>query len=612
MFEACGRYQWARELLKNSIESGATKVEFGIEWQAVALESKYRRTVIDNGNGMDEKEIVDFFSTLGNGSKTIAGVHDNFGVGAKISVLPWNPVGVVVISRKNNVDSMIWISLDEDTNEYKLEEWETDDGLRCVINPAEILWPDDEINWGKVLPDWVEANGTAVILLGSRSHEDTILGNPDEQDSDIKGLSTYLNSRFWNLQKTTVTVRELRTRKKNLWPSNPNVSDDDGRPNNRSIKGARHYLLDITTTEGCLSDQGVLDLDDSRVKAHWYLWEGARPQIHMYAKKHGYIAIKYKDELYELSQKKPCFRQFGIIEPKIQKALTIILEPQLYMEHGRWGVLPDPSRNRLVFTGGADKAAALPIADWGAEFADKMPEPILAAITAARGDNEGQLEDKEYRRRLQNKFGNRWSKRVPVPSKTPDQDTDLPGAIGEESIEANPRGISRRTRTHSRPRKVKKTVTQKPNEPNLSGLPGQGTEPLTEKSTPVDVPIIMFENADAFEQPWHLATFAPASPSGAAVLINKESPILTEAIQHHVESYPPHLAEEVAKTVTQVFGEVAACKVAHSQKLTMDISEEELNTDYRSEKALTVGLMGLIAEESLISQRLSRLGKKRR
>ncbi len=31
MFEACGPHQWARELLKNSLEAGATKVEFGIE-----------------------------------------------------------------------------------------------------------------------------------------------------------------------------------------------------------------------------------------------------------------------------------------------------------------------------------------------------------------------------------------------------------------------------------------------------------------------------------------------------------------------------------------------------------------------------------------------------
>ena len=32
---------------------------------------------------------------------------------------------------------------------------------------------------------------------------------------------------------------------------------------------------------------------------------------------------------------------------------------------------------------------------------------------------------------------------------------------------------------------------------------------------------------------------------------------------------------------------------------------------YRSEQALTIGLMGLLAEESLIAQRLGRLGRKK-
>src|SRR5882724_1451135 len=92
MFEACGSYQWAREFLKNSLEAGATRIEFGIEWQAAEKFGVYRRTVIDNGSGMDQAELLKFFSTLGEGGKKIGGIHDNFGVGAKIAALPWNPL----------------------------------------------------------------------------------------------------------------------------------------------------------------------------------------------------------------------------------------------------------------------------------------------------------------------------------------------------------------------------------------------------------------------------------------------------------------------------------------------------------------------------------------
>jgi hypothetical protein len=65
MFEACGNYQWAREFLKNSLEAGATQIEFGIEWQAVEKAGIYRRVISDNGVGMTRDELLRFFSTPG-------------------------------------------------------------------------------------------------------------------------------------------------------------------------------------------------------------------------------------------------------------------------------------------------------------------------------------------------------------------------------------------------------------------------------------------------------------------------------------------------------------------------------------------------------------------
>jgi hypothetical protein len=83
-------------------------------------------------------------------------------------------------------------------------------------------------------------------------------------------------------------------------------------------------------------------------------------------------------------------------------------------------------------------------------------------------------------------------------------------------------------------------------------------------------------------------------------------------VRFHQEQYPDVYAEEVAKTVRQVFGEVAACKIADSQKLARKVPEEELDSTYRTEQAaLTVALMGLIAEETLIAQRLGKLGRKK-
>jgi hypothetical protein len=125
------------------------------------------------------------------------------------------------------------------------------------------------------------------------------------------------------------------------------------------------------------------------------------------------------------------------------------------------------------------------------------------------------------------------------------------------------------------------------------------------------VPKFRFAGRDEFDHPWHLALWLPNDPDGPTVLMNEDSPILSEAIRHHQEQYPDVYAEEVAKIVKETYGEVAVCKIAHSQKLASQIPEEDLDQIYRSEAALTISLMGLLAEESLIGQRLGKLGRKK-
>jgi hypothetical protein len=112
-----------------------------------------------------------------------------------------------------------------------------------------------------------------------------------------------------------------------------------------------------------------------------------------------------------------------------------------------------------------------------------------------------------------------------------------------------------------------------------------------EREIAVDVPKFRFVCKDEFDHPWHLALWAPNDPEGPTVLLNEQSPFLIEAIRYHQEQYPDIYASEVEKIVRIAYGEVAVCKVAHSQKLIAQIPEEELDTTYRSEAALTVSLM---------------------
>jgi hypothetical protein len=602
MFEACGPYQWAREFLKNSIEAEAKKVEFGIEWQAVAKRGVYRRTITDDGVGMDDKELFEFFSALGAGARKIGGIHDNFGVGAKIASLPWNPEGVVVISYKNGKGSMIWIVLDEESGDYELTEFQTRNGISTVIEPQLI----DDIDWAAIRPDWITDHGTVIVLLGSQEYPDTILGNPQAGESAIKGLSIYLNTRFWDLSAVDVRVVELRSEKKTQWPERPDDRDDARRPNNRQIKGAWHWLVDVTGNKGTLLGQGTVALAEGRVNAEWYLWEGERPHIDSYARRTGYVAFRYKGELFQVTSNKVHFRWFGVVEGKVQQNLSIIMEPQLYQtNNGRWGVHPDQSRNRLIFTGGGEKGVEVPLSDWGLEFSERMPEPILAAIHAARGQQSGSIQDDEYRKRLQDKFGDRWTLKVFVKARAKNRDPQPATVDGGEIEVIEPPDAPGNGHGGARLRRKKSVKVLRT--PVVVGGPDEGVE----RRIPVDVPRFRLVGKDEFERPWHVALWAPTDPGGPSVLINTDSPILQEVVQYHQVQYPDVFAEEVQKIVFEVFGEVAACKVAHSQKLLRNVAKEELDQHYRSEQALTIGLMGLLAEESLIAQRLGRLGRKK-
>lgn len=615
MFEACGPYQWAREFLKNSLEACAKRVEFGIEWLAVERFGVYRRTVVDDGVGMSENELLEFFSTLGAGAKKIGGIHDNYGVGAKIAALPWNPEGVAVISYRDGKASMIWIMLEPESGDYELAEFQLGEKTQCVIDPNQISAREwhamGEVDWGSVAPDWVREHGTMIVLRGSAQNPDTVLGNPDASEADIKGLSVYLNWRFWDLSVHNVHVVELRSDKKNSWPQGANDRDDARRPNNRRIMGAKFYLTDVKAPKGRLKASGASLIDEERTAVEWYLWEGERPAVHSYAKKSGYIAVRYRDELFQLTMHKAHFRWFGIIHGEVQQNLTIVIEPQLYKPiNGRWGVHPDQSRNRLIFTGNGEKGVELPLSDWGLEFANELPPEIADAITAARGESSGSIEDEEYRKRLQDKFGKRWLTKVLVQARRKRADSPAATVTEEEAELDTPEvtdelapggsGVTRRrykkTRIVVRPRAV----------------PG-GTDDGVLADQPVDVPRWDVGHAHDFEKPWHMALWAPNDPRGPTVVINVDSPILQEIVTFHQEQYPDVFSEEVEQTIHQVFGEVAACKVAHSQKLVgLHMAQEAIDQEYRTENALTLALMGLMAEESLIAQRLGKLGRKNR
>ena len=216
------------------------------------------------------------------------------------------------------------------------------------------------------------------------------------------------------------------------------------------------------------------------------------------------------------------------------------------------------------------------------------------------------LEDEEYRKRLQDKFGNRWLTKQLVQAREGEQEprNAMPT---NESVETAERDRDRERERTSRKKRKRARRVQIIRLRATDGGNGQGVE----RQVAVDVPKFKYVGKEEFDVDWHLASWVPVDPEGPTVLMNRESPILLEAIKHHQEQYPDVYAQEVEDIVKTTYGEVAVCKIAHSQKLIAHVAEEDLDTTYRNDAALTIALMGLLAEESLIAQRLGKLGRKK-
>ena len=111
-----------------------------------------------------------------------------------------------------------------------------------------------------------------------------------------------------------------------------------------------------------------------------------------------------------------------------------------------------------------------------------------------------------------------------------------------------------------------------------------------------------------------LAVWKKHDPGHAegVVELNIEHPMLEAEIHRWQSMYADHLAEQVGEEVIAVYGEIAVAKIAHSEHLKGHLPSHVIENDLRSPAALTMSLLGLVAEEAVISTRIGgKFGKRR-
>lgn len=610
-----GAYQWVRETFVNAIEAGATRIHFGIEWQAAEAKGVYRRVIADDGKGMTGEELVTFFRTFGGGGKPIGGIHENYGVGSKTSLLPWNPYGIVVVSYVEGQAAMIWLDRDEASGEYGLRVFPATDPVTGEPVQDAVVFPFDDpvsgCDWSRVKPEWIGEHGTVIVLLGDSPSRSTVLGDPNREEDDIKGISSYLNRRIWEIPAgVQVTVEELMHSDPRRWPVSAAESGRRGggsNPNSlgvihRSIQGALHFIRYPDAKEGRLGSSGTVVLRDG-TQVDWYLWNGERPAIQSYAAQSGYVAALYRNELYDVSAHHATYRSFGITESKVRTRLWLVVRPQeLDPESGRRGIYSRTDRNALLISGGREAGGSLPISDWAAEFADHMPAEILEAIRAERATGGGTIRDERWRERLAERFGRFWQ--------IPRLRARSGGSETVTAIQAGT-GVQRRL-VSSTTRSGASTGGCTGTRGNQTGIgSSSGGTPAVRTQVAGGIPTFRRVPATDLDEGM-LAAWQPHDPEHpeGVVLLNVEHPVLEAEVRRWQDEYPPHHADAIKEEVMQVFGELAVAKIAHSERLKSILPVTVVEQQLRSPTALTMALLGLLGSDAVIADRLA--GKFRR
>jgi len=106
---------------------------------------------------------------------------------------------------------------------------------------------------------------------------------------------------------------------------------------------------------------------------------------------------------------------------------------------------------------------------------------------------------------------------------------------------------------------------------------------------------------------------ADGHPNGL-VLLNQDHTVVVKAIQAFTAMHPNGWYDDIAKVVAACYGESAVAKIAHSEQMKSLVGDDGVEEVMRNPLSLTMSLLGLIAEESMINERIRALGitKKRK
>lgn len=367
----CDTLQFLRELTKNAIEAiqktpGKNgEVIWDVDWLTYELTGVQKLCVTDTGIGMSGPEMLEYINHLSS-SGGIQSHIANFGVGAKIAAATRNHAGLIYISWKDEIGSMIHLWRDPENQVYGLKQQARPNG---TFGHWALL--EDEIK-----PDLIKHHGTRVVLIGNDEDENTIRP-PDGVASPSRWITKYLNTRFYKFPEgITVKAREG-------WEYD---TTDKDRNLLRTITGQKAYLDSHAGASGHLKLSGAV--------AHWWILrdEKALGSNSGYINSNGHCAALWDGELYEMTSGRgntAALQNFGIVFG--YNRVVLYIEPHIMPGIE---IFPNTPRTQLLLNN-----KPLPWADWQAEFRENMPAEILTHMevvssASAHTDHKDSIKDR--------------------------------------------------------------------------------------------------------------------------------------------------------------------------------------------------------------------------
>ncbi len=208
--EHCPPRMMTRELAMNSIEAssqdiyGQGLVVFGAMTDKTCGDTN-KLFIWNNGPGMTAHELktaTDLSSTL----NKIAGLHGNFGIGAKVAALLSNKLGFRMWSCRNKKVSEVILVKDEESGLYGKYVFDNEDGTTSTVRDVthkmkEACATFTELN--EVPKSWnlfdTERDWTAVTLFGNYAAQDTVVSPFGDAEKQTGWLPSALYRRFWSI-----------------------------------------------------------------------------------------------------------------------------------------------------------------------------------------------------------------------------------------------------------------------------------------------------------------------------------------------------------------------------------------------------------------------------